>query len=139
MSQCRDQTRRVDCRSLVFFLAVIAGLAACGPAPTASPAAEAKVTCPTGHFGEPSTMSCQEAVAAAAARLPLGHDEVTSVEMGYGFFCPPGRLTCQGPRPDSAYVVFTFETGEPILVSVKESSATGAVSVTEVGPLPTGP
>lgn len=139
MSQCRDQSRRVGWRSLVFFLAAIAGLAACGPAPTVTPAAEAKVTCPTGRFGEPPTMSCQEAVAAAAAKLPLGHDEITSVEMGYGFFCPTGRLTCQFPRPDSAYVIFKFETGEPILVSVKESSATGAVSVTEVGPLPTGP
>jgi hypothetical protein len=84
-------------------------------------------------------MSCQEAVAAAAARLPLGHDVITTVEMGYGFFCPPGRLTCLGPRPDVAYVVFTFETGEATLVSVKESGGTEVVSVTEVGPVPTGP
>jgi hypothetical protein len=112
-------------------LLLVFGASACGPARTPEPV-EGNVSCPTGTFGSPPTMSCQAAVGAAISNLPALHGTIKSVEMGYGFWCP--RQVCSMPRPDVAHVIVWFESVDPVVITIKENDATGQLSATETVP-----
>ncbi len=69
---------------------------------TASPTPECGTDRPSGS----ATISCEQAVAVARARLPASHAEVTRIQFLHGDFRPIlPQLGWTGVR---AYVVFTF-------------------------------
>jgi hypothetical protein len=75
------------------------------------------------------TLTCDQAVAAAKARL--GPDPaVYSIEFGYGAWCPPNRF-CVISLPNSGHVVFHRKGGLPdilVMVSVDDAGKVTAAA-----------
>lgn len=127
-------------------------LAACSTAPSPSPLAAVTPTCegaPTIVFGEngtpiPIVLKCDQAVAAATGALPVAMagragGNITSIDFGYGRYCPPGwRCGAFASKGELGFVLFGFTDGSSWLVSVKADQS-GVVSATDSGPTPTSP
>jgi hypothetical protein len=117
----------------------LATAAACGPAPSTAPLPTPEVSCAQPRFDPPSTLTCAVAVAVATTVLPFLHPRLVSIEFGYGGWCPPNaRCARVADTAITGHVIFTFVSGDPLLVHVTLDEATGAVSVTASGPLPSG-
>jgi hypothetical protein len=91
----------------------------------------------------PLALTCEAAVDAAFAALPAvaggpAVGEITSIQFGFGRYCPPGeRCLIEVPNGDG-FVVFVLRDGPSYLASV-QAGQTGAVSVTRFSQLsPTG-
>jgi hypothetical protein len=89
----------------------------------------------------PIVLTCDKAVSAAFAALPatvggpFGGD-ITSIQFGFGGYCPPGERCPFSESGDRGFVVFGFRDGSSYLVVVEADQA-GVVSVTELAPLST--
>jgi hypothetical protein len=85
------------------------------------------------------TLTCQNAVAAAAAVLPAQHLPILSVEFHFGSYCPPGGFC---PFADAQHGYLVFVTGsrglQPGIWVRVTADAGGTVRVTN-GPQPFPP
>ena len=135
-----DAVRRESVRLVaVAAVAVVAIATACGPAPSTVAVPTPEVSCAQPRFDQPPTLTCAVAVAVATTVLPFLHPRVVSIEFGYGGWCPPNaRCARVADTAITGHVIFTFVSGDPLLVHVTLDEATGAVSVTASGPLPSG-
>jgi hypothetical protein len=143
--------------------ALLAFIAACSsPSPSATPAASPEPTssavaevlpAPTCEqpptitridaSGSPEpveiTLTCENAVEAAAAVLPAQHLPILGIEFHFGSYCPPGAF-CPFTNAQNGYVVFVTGSRGPqpsIWVRVAADKA-GVVQVT-TGPQPFPP
>ena len=148
--QGKTEAREV-CKAFGFLLAGIL-LAACSSAAPPSPRAAVTPSCegaPTIVFGEhgtpiPIVLECDKAVAEATGALPAAmagraRGNITTIDFGYGRYCPPGwRCGPFAGQGELGYVLFGFADGSSWLVSVK-ADPNGVVSVSDSGPTPTRP
>lgn len=140
--------RRSRCLLDALALAIVLPLIGCSPTtPTPisalpSPALSCEGP-PTIVFDDgtpiPIVLTCDRAIAAAVAAIPLGHDRVTSLDFGYGRYCPPGwRCGPPAGTGDIGFVIVEMADTPTILVTV-EAGPSGNIASTHVGPLPTRP
>jgi hypothetical protein len=142
-------TGRCDVSRAVGFLLVGILVAACSAPPLSSRAAVTP-SCerpPTIIFGEngtpiPIVLQCDKAVAEATRAIPAAMSgtsgsRITSIDFGYGRYCPPGSRC--GPfagQGELGFVLFGFTDGSSWLASVI-ADPNGVVRVTNNDPTPT--
>ncbi len=84
----------------------------------------------------PIVLTCDHAIAAAKAALTPALGTVTSLDFGYGRYCPPG-WHC-GPFPiggdDLGFVIVAFSNSPSVVVSLVRGSGTTVV-VTKIDKL----
>jgi len=116
----------------------LATVAACGPAPSTVPLATPEVSCSDTRFDPPPVLTCGAAVAVATTALPFLHPRIVSIEFAWGGWCPPWARCALIRTTDRGYVIFRFVSGDPLLVNVAIDEMTGAATVTDSEPLPSG-
>lgn len=126
-------------------------VAACSAASTSaratvSPSCEGAPTIVFGENGTPIpiALQCDKAVAEAMRAVPpamagSAGGNITSIDFGYGRYCPPGwRCGPFAGQGELGFVLFGFADGSSWLVSVR-ADPSGVVSVADSGPTPTRP
>lgn len=122
----------------VVAVAVLAVAAACGPAPSTMPVPTPEISCSESHFDPPPTLTCAGAIAAATTVLPFFHPRITRIEFDWGGWCPTWARCAFNGTTDRGHVIFRFVSGDPLLVNVAIDELTGATSVIDSEPLPSG-
>ena len=74
------------------------------------------------------TLTCERAIDAVLAALPIDHLRVLRIGFSFGFYCPPGHFCALNLAINDGYVVLIFEDKTALWAPVR-AGRSGKVSL----------